>query len=158
LNGGYSSAASNSIGEKSMSNTTATVLIRPVQPSDISAIAKFIEPFVAAGKLLPRTTKELEELVEHGFIAESAGRIVGFAALEIYSPKMSEIRSLAVDSEFRGGGVGKRLVQHCVERARERHVLEVMAITSNDEFFQRCGFDFTLPGEKKALFLQTRDL
>ena len=91
-------------------------------------------------------------------LAFNLGRIVGFAALEIYSPKMSEIRSLAVAPDFRGGGVGRRLVQQCVERAQERQVLEVMAITSNDEFFQRCGFDFTLPGEKKALFLQTRDL
>jgi len=29
-------------------------------------------------------------------------------------------------------------------------------VTSSEEFFQTCGFDFTLPGEKKALFLQTR--
>lgn len=141
-----------------MSTTSPAITIRPVQAGDLSAIAAFIEPFVAAGKLLPRTTEELEDLVEHGFVAESAGRIVGFAALEIYSPKMSEIRSLAVSPEFRGGGIGRRLVEQCVERARERRVLEVMAITSNDEFFQRCGFDFTLPGEKKALFIQTRDL
>jgi len=33
----------------------------------------------------------------------------------------------------------------------------VIAITSSEEFFQRCGFDFTLPGEKKAVFLQTRE-
>jgi ribosomal protein S18 acetylase RimI-like enzyme len=98
-----------------MSNTSATVTIRPVQSSDLSEIATFIEPFVASGKLLPRTTEELEDLVTHGFVAESAGRIVGFAALEIYSPKMSEIRSLAVSPEFRGGGVGRRLVQQCVE-------------------------------------------
>lgn len=141
-----------------MSNAVGPVTIRPVQTSDLSAIATFIEPFVASGKLLPRTTQELEDLVEHGFIAESSGNIVGFAALEIYSPKMSEIRSLAVASDFRGTGVGRRLVQQCVERAHEKQVLEVMAITSNDEFFKRCGFDFTLPGEKKALFLQTRDL
>lgn len=141
-----------------MSNVIGSVTIRPVQTSDLSAIATFIEPFVASGKLLPRTTQELQDLVEHGFIAESSGKIVGFAALEIYSPKMSEIRSLAVAAEFRGTGVGRRLVQQCVERALEKQVLEVMAITSNDEFFKRCGFDFTLPGEKKALFLQTREL
>ena len=141
-----------------MSDATAVVTIRSVQPVDLPAIAAFIEPFVAIGKLLPRTTQELEDLLPHGFVAESDGRIVGFAALEIYSPKMSEIRSLAVASEFRGAGIGKQLVQKCVERACERQVLEIMAITSNDEFFKHCGFDFTLPGEKKALFLQTRSL
>lgn len=141
-----------------MSDATPSVTIRSVRAEDLPAIATFIEPFVASGKLLPRTTQELEDLLPHGFIAESDGRIVGFAALEIYSPKMSEIRSLAVSPDFRGAGIGKRLVEKCVERAHERRVLEVMAITSNEEFFKRCGFDFTLPGEKKALFIQTRDL
>ena len=141
-----------------MSELPASVAIRSVCRDDLQAIAKFIEPAVATGKLLPRTTQELEDLLPHGFVAESDGRIVGFAALEIYSPKMSEIRSLAVAPEFRGTGIGKQLVQRCVDRACEHHVLEIMAITSNEEFFKHCGFDFTLPGEKKALFIQTRDL
>ncbi len=141
-----------------MSELPTSVTIRSVCRDDLPAIAKFIEPVVATGKLLPRTTQELEDLLPHGFVAESDGRIVGFAALEIYSPKMSEIRSLAVAPEFRGAGIGKQLVHRCVERACERQVLEIMAITSNEEFFKYCGFDFTLPGEKKALFIQTRDL
>ena len=29
--------------------------------------------------------------------------------------------------------------------------------TSAESFFLACGFDFTLPGEKKALFMQTRE-
>ena len=158
LGRGYSFAASNSPRENLMSDMPAAVTIRSVCSEDLPAIATFIEPVVATGKLLPRTTQELADLLPHGFIAESSGRIVGFAALEIYSPKMSEIRSLAVAPDFRGTGIGKQLVQRCVERACERQVLEVMAITSNEDFFKQCGFDFTLPGEKKALFIQTRDL
>jgi GNAT superfamily N-acetyltransferase len=64
-----------------------------------------------------------------------------------------EIRSLAVSAEAQGLGIGKKLVTACVELAKVENVLEVMAISSNEEFFQSCGFDFTLPGEKKALFL-----
>lgn len=118
----------------------------------------FIRPFVAAGRLLERTIEELDLLVGDGFVAEDDGRIVGFAALEIYSKKLAELRSLAVSDNYRGRGLGKKLVTACVDRAREKNVLEVMAITSSEEFFRSCGFDFTLPGEKKALFLQTRDL
>ena len=124
---------------------------------DVEALGRFIEPFVAQGRLLPRTRDELEDLTEHGFAAFADGRIVGFAALEIYSTKLAELRSLAVSSEFQGHGIGKALVKACVDRAKERQIFEVMAITSSDEFFQRCGFDFTLPGEKKAVFLQTRE-
>jgi amino-acid N-acetyltransferase len=54
-------------------------------------------------------------------------------------------------------GVGRHLVDACVARARDLQILEVMAITSSEAFFLACGFDFTLPGEKKALFIQTRE-
>ena len=144
----------------------APAVVRPATAADVPAVHAFIRPFVAAGRLLERTMEELETLAPHGFVAVDPadrsggddGRVVGFAALEVYSPKLAEVRSLAVADAFRGRGVGQELVRRCVDRARERRVLEVMAVTSNDLFFTRCGFDFTLPGEKKALFLQTRDV
>lgn len=139
------------------SNLLTNVRIRAANRQDIEAVAAFITEFIEEGKLLPRTTDELDDLADNLFIAEMDGRLVGCAALEIYSPKLAEIRSLAVARSMRGLGVGRLLVQACVERARERRVLEVMAITSSEDFFRACGFDFTLPGEKKALFLQTRD-
>ncbi len=133
------------------------IIYRHVDFHDLDQLAEFIEPFVAVGKLLPRTRDELEELVRNGFLAEIDGEIVGFAALEVYSRKLSEIRSLAVAQRLQGTGIGRELVRMCVDRAKELNVLEVMAITSSEEFFRNCGFDFTLPGEKKALFIQTRD-
>ncbi len=132
-------------------------IVRATTESDVEALGRFIEPFVAQGRLLPRTRDELEDLTEHGFVAVAGEAILGFAALEIYSVKLAELRSLAVSSQHQGLGIGKALVNACVERAKKQNVFEVMAITSSEEFFQRCGFDFTLPGEKKALFLQTRE-
>lgn len=134
-----------------------TVEIRPVKREDLAGLAEFIQPFVSEGRLLPRTTEELAELVYNGFVAKLDGRLIGFAALEIYSRKLAEIRSLAVIPEFQGKGVGRLLVEECVERARKRDILEVMAITSSEVFFRSCGFDFTLPGEKKALFISTSE-
>ncbi|QDT39222.1 GNAT family N-acetyltransferase [Stratiformator vulcanicus] len=130
--------------------------VRQATAADIASIHAFLRPFVAGGRLLERTMEELDQLVGTGFVAETEDRIVGFAALEVYSRKLAEIRSLAVSAELRGLGVGKRLVAHCVDLARDRQILEVMAITSSEEFFRGCGFDFTLPGEKKAVFHQTR--
>jgi len=139
------------------SSPSPSVEIRPVRREDLDGLADFIQPFVSEGRLLPRTTEELEELVYNGFVAKVEGRLIGFAALEIYSRKLAEIRSLAVVPEFQGNGVGRLLVEECVERARKRDILEVMAITSSEVFFRSCGFDFTLPGEKKALFISTSE-
>jgi N-acetylglutamate synthase-like GNAT family acetyltransferase len=139
-----------------MSELLSPIVVRPAHGPDIRPLSELIEPFVRERKLLPRTIDELALLLPNYFVAESAGKIVGCAALEIYSSKLAELRSLVVTAEYQGHGVGKQLVEACVARAREEHVLEVMAITSSEEFFQSCGFEFTLPGEKKALFLQTR--
>jgi amino-acid N-acetyltransferase len=128
--------------------------VRPARPADAKAIEALIAPFVAAGKLLPRTSSEIRDLIPTGFVAQSQGKIVGFTALEIYSPKLAEIRSLAVSEAEQRLGLGSQLVQACVELARREKILEVMVVTSSEEFFRGCGFDFTLPGEKKALFIQ----
>jgi N-acetylglutamate synthase-like GNAT family acetyltransferase len=132
-------------------------VIRDACRDDIPELEELVDRFVQANRLLPRTTDELSDLIPFGFVAVANGKIVGFAALEIYSAKLAEIRSLAVHDDYQGKGIGKGLVQRCVDLAVKRNVLEVMAITSTEKFFQACGFDFTLPGEKKALFMQTRD-
>lgn len=138
--------------------TLTNIIIRTAVEADLAELADFLTPFVEDRKLLPRTFNELQELLPTLFVAEHDGRIVGCAALEIYSWKLAEVRSLAVDKSMQGQGVGRRLVQACLERAREQNILEVMAITSSDAFFMSCGFDYTLPGEKRALFMQLRDL
>jgi len=132
--------------------STEHVTVRRANKNDISAIQNCIEPFVKEGKILPRSLAELAEQVDQYFVAEADGQIVGCAVLEVYSPKLSEIRSLAVAAGAQRSGIGKRLVEACIERARNENILEVMAISSDETFFQACGFDFSLPGEKKALF------
>lgn len=143
--------------DKTISLTVTDVTIRKATQDDIEHLVTFIARFVEAGKLLPRTIDELEELLGSFFLAEIDGQIVGTAALEIYSRKLAEIRSLAVDPIAQGRGVGRKLVGACVELAEEREIYEIMAISSSEDFFLNCGFDFTLPNERKAFFMQTRE-
>ncbi len=161
LDYGVTSMAENSptdsSGDGSAGQVGADSTIRAARFDDLEGIEDLIEPFVDGGKLLPRTWDELQHLVPTGFVCEDSGEIIGFAALEIYSRKLAEIRSLCVARKAQGQGVGKRLVKACVDFATDRRVFEVMVVTSTEEFFQSCGFDFTLPGEKKALFMQTRE-
>ena len=137
--------------------TPSDTVIRPATQHDLSELTSFVDHFVRANRLLPRTVDELQELLPTGFVATHNDRIVGFAALEVYSPKLAEIRSLAVMEEMQGHGIGKHLVDECIQLAQARQILEVMVVTSSDDFFRSCGFDYTLPGEKKALFIQTRE-
>lgn len=139
-------------------NLKPTVTIRTAQASDVERLIAFITPFVEDGTLLPRTFDELDEWLPNCFVAQTEhGEIVGCAALEIYSRKLAEIRSLAVSPTVQGMGIGKALVQACLDLAREKGVYEIMTITSAEAFFIACGFDYTLPNLKKALFIQTRE-
>jgi amino-acid N-acetyltransferase len=133
------------------------IVVRPARGADVRGISQLIEPQIEQHVLLRRTIDELALLLENFFVADDHGRIVGCAALEIYSSKLAELRSLVVSPEYRGRGLGKRLVEAVLAAARSEEILEVMAITASEDFFRSCGFDYTLPGQKKALFFKTRD-
>ena len=85
------------------------------------------------------------------FVAEVRGRIVGCCALQVYSRRLAEVRSLAVHPEFQGRGIAARLVAACRRRGRERRVKQLFAVTSEPEFFERRGFTVHA-GWKTALF------
>lgn len=133
-------------------------VIRSAHYDDLDNIQALLEPFVQQRKLLRRLESELILLMANGFVAEliEAGKpkIVGFAAVEIYSRKLGEIQCLAVDDGYQGRGIGSDLVRACVERARKKGILEVMAISASDEFLRKLGFDYSLPEQKRALFFQ----
>ncbi|MEO2046597.1 MAG: GNAT family N-acetyltransferase [Pirellulales bacterium] len=138
-----------------MTQETNPILVRPVTNYDQDAVLSLLKPYVEKKKLLPRTIDELDSLLSNGFVAIAADCLIGFATLEIYSQKLAEIRALVVAPDQQGRGVGRLLVEACLQRARQEQIMEVMAISSAETFFRSCGFEFTLPDEKKAFFLQT---
>lgn len=135
--------------------------VRQALPSDAKAIHALLRPYVMQRLLLSRTEAEIIELTRHGFVASPMEGdreigLVGFSAIEIYSPKLAELQCLAVQSEYQGSGVGGVLVLKCIERARDLNVMEILAISSSEKFLKSCGFEFSLPDQKKALFCQLR--
>ena len=135
--------------------------IRQALPSDADAIHVLMRPFVMRRLLLSRTEAEIIELTRHGFVAVASGnnqavQIVGFSAIKVYSTKLAELQCLAVHPHFQGSGVGRALVEHCVERAKALKVMEILAISSSEAFLKNCGFDYALPDQKKALFCNLR--
>ncbi len=136
-----------------MSKSAETIRIRQATLEDLPQVMQLLKPFMAARQLLDRSEEEVASLLEHGFVAEADTAIVAFAAVEVYSRKMAEIQCLAVRPEQRRQGLGKELILRCVARARELGVREVMAITASESLFTSCGFHYSLPGQKKALFI-----
>ncbi len=130
------------------------VTVRLATQNDIPSMRDLISQSVERGEVLPRTLQELTDLLPTFFVAESTeNRIVGTAALEVYSQKLAEIRSLCILPDAQGEGIGKALVRACLDLARERGIFEVMAITHKESFFRSFGFDYVLPNQRRALFI-----
>jgi amino-acid N-acetyltransferase len=87
------------------------------------------------------------------FVASTGEKLVGCCALQIYSKRLAEVRSLAVHPDFQDSGIASVLVERCTERARERGIKELFAVTSQNSFFRRLGFA-TFRREKTAMFLE----
>lgn len=85
------------------------------------------------------------------FVALSGGRIIGCCALQVYSRRLAEVRSLAVHPDFVRQGIGRRLVERCQQRARGRRVKQILTVTSALGFFEQLGFS-TILRERNALF------
>lgn len=130
--------------------------LRQAVPADARSIHALMRPFVSQHLLLSRSEAEVIELSRHGFVAMHGEKCLGFAAVEIYSPKLAELQCLAVHPDAQRHGMGRKLVAMCIDRARSLGIMEVLAISSSEDFLRSCGFDFSLPDQKKALFYQIR--
>lgn len=121
---------------------------------DIQAVYDFLRPFMDQQQILTRTPEQVAALLQYSQLVYCDKRVIGFVAVEIYSHKLAEIQCLCVAPDYQRRGIGKQLVRFCVEVARDEGILELMAISASDKFLMDCGFDYSLPGQKRALFIQ----
>ena len=85
----------------------------------------------------------IEALGATTLVARDTKRVVGSAALELYG-RSALLRSVAVDADRRGTGLGQRLTTAALDLARTRGVRAVYLITETaGDFFPRFGFAAT---------------
>ena len=113
--------------------------IGPARADDVEAMRALIDGYAAQDLMLSRSSEFLLEHLSDYIVADDGG-FAGCCALAVLTPDLAEIRSLAVKPETSGRGVGKALVDGCVEHARTLGLRRVFALTLVPEFFERCGF------------------
>ena len=73
-------------------------------------------------------------------VAEDEGAIAGAIGLERFG-SVALLRSAVVSLEYRGSGVGRRLIEHLLERAEMDGIEELFLLTTTAEkYFPRFGF------------------
>jgi N-acetylglutamate synthase-like GNAT family acetyltransferase len=122
------------MGPKTMEAREA--LLRAATVSDLPAIERLL---VSSG--LP-TAGVAESL--GGFVvaqSEQDDRIVGVVGLELCCADYALLRSTAVEPEWRGTGLGRRLVMHAIAEAESRGTKALYLLTTTAErYFPSFGF------------------
>ena len=90
------------------------------------------------------------------FVAELEGRVVGFILVDIRGaeyalPLGGWIDSVAVDPEYHGQGIGRKLMNSCIEECHVEGLKVRLMIKESDELLKR----FILPlGFKRGEFVE----
>src|SRR3954466_634586 len=101
-------------------------MIRNATVHDIPRISEIINSHAELGRMLFKSYAQLYETLRDFAVYELDGDIVGTVGLAIIWADLSEVRSLAVDDRHRGRGIGRQLVEWCVEEARRVGVRKLM--------------------------------
>ncbi|MDX4027459.1 N-acetyltransferase [Aliarcobacter skirrowii] len=107
---------------------------------DIPKMQELVKEEVEKGIILFRSSDEMATTIRSYILVEVDGKMAGFTATHIHSPRMAEVRSLIVSKDFRGLGLGKKLVEKCVEEAKFYGIQQVLSLTYEKDFFLGCGF------------------
>lgn len=131
--------------------------IRPLQPGDIGWTTHrqgiiyyeeygWDERFEAlCAEILAQFVQNFDAKCERAWIAEKDGEIVGSIFCVRKSPTIAQLRLLYVEPTTRGLGIGTRLVDECVEFARQSGYRKMMLWTNSvldsaRRIYERKGF------------------
>lgn len=119
----------------------ARVAVRAARVADMRKVEPLINGFAAKELMLPKTLEQLSRNFREFVVAEAEdGRILGCAALRVYTPQLAELGSLAVHGDAHGLGLGRRLVAGVEEEARVLGIGTVFALTLQEAFFHKVGY------------------
>ncbi|MEW5985293.1 MAG: GNAT family N-acetyltransferase [Chloroflexota bacterium] len=132
---------------------TELIVIRVATAEDAAELSRLNIAFNGVYEPPERLARRLLDprRVETPIVAVVDGRIVGFASLRLapsifYPEPQAELTELFVEEAYRRRGVGRALVAHVEQLAREGGAAELLALTGRDNrpalvFYRALGFD-----------------
>jgi amino-acid N-acetyltransferase len=115
--------------------------VRKANLNDVEKIVSFVNSLAHDGTLLRRTPADVCATIDTFIVAEDEdGHFLGCVALYCYGPNLAEVRSVVVDPEARGQGVGHKLMTATLQKAAESGIECLCLFTRIPEFFRSYGF------------------
>lgn len=116
--------------------------IRKARIPDAKAIHKLLLTYAQQELMLSRSLPDIYEVIRSFYVYEDSGEILGAVSLQICWEDLAEVRSLAVAEGQMKKGIGRKLVQACLDEARELGLKKVFALTYQPLFFEKMGFQY----------------
>ncbi len=113
---------------------------RKAHLNDIAAMQRLVKPEIDDGVILIRSDDEISTNIRSYMLAFDDEQLIGFVALHIHTLTLSEVRSLIVETAYRGRKVGSKLVNMCVEEAKTLGLKKILSLTYEQRFFEKLGF------------------
>ena len=143
------------LGSGTMIYTNNYGKIRAMEQTDIPSVLGVMRPFVANGKLLPRTEADVAARLEDFYVYDFDGGVRACASLHKYSDGQFEIAAVAVDEAYSHIGIGPKLVENLVQKAKACGAKSVFIMTTQaSDWFEKIGFTEdkieSIPEERRA--------
>ncbi|MCU1600923.1 MAG: N-acetylglutamate synthase [Frankiales bacterium] len=116
------------------------MIVRRARTADVAAIRGLIDTYTPDRRLLSKPTVVLYEDVQEFRVAEVDGVVLGCGALHVMWEDLAEVRTVAVDPDHHGRGIGAAVLRTLLDTAREIGVRRVFCLTFETSFFERAGF------------------
>ena len=126
---------------KVLQRSKVRMVLRKARVQDVKAIRRLIDLYAEEEQMLPRSESSIQESLRDFFIIRTRDEVVACCALQIFSDKVAEIRSLAVDPKWLKQGLGRKLVEAGLEEATRMGISKVFTLTYVDGFFRKLGFE-----------------
>jgi amino-acid N-acetyltransferase len=114
--------------------------VRRASAADVPAMKALIDAFARQNRMLFRSAAELAEHIAEYHVYVEGEALLGVCGLHPVAGGLAEVRGLAVSEAAGGRGVGRRLVEACVEQARELGISKVYTLTLVPQFFEKLRF------------------
>jgi amino-acid N-acetyltransferase len=117
-----------------------SVIDRPAKATDVKAVRLIIDQYALQRRLLSKDTVKLYEDVQEFFVAENDGEVIGCGALHVLWEDLGEVRTVAVNQEYRRKRVGNQILEAITNRAISLGLKRLFCLTFETEFFAQHGF------------------
>lgn len=151
-----------SIGSGTMIYNDEYSGFRAMTLNDISSVLSLMDPFIKKGILLPRTKASFADKFDEYVVYQVDGGIHACASLHDYDGKQAEIAGVAVDESYSKLGIGVKLMNYLLVKAKEKGLESVFVLTTQTaDWFEKIGFEAdsieSIPEERKKIWTPERN-